>query len=51
MKKTESGNFAKDHRVFSNEDQQQKGVKRDGVYFKGISTDYGYKDMKKDLFP
>lgn len=51
MKRTESGNFAKDHRVFSNEDQQQKGVKRDGVYFKGISTNYGYKDMKEDLFP
>lgn len=50
MKRTESGNFAKDSRVFSNEDQQQKEVKNDGAYFKGISSNYGYKDMKKEFF-
>ena len=50
MKRTESGNFAKDNRAFSNEDQPQKEVKSDGVYLKGISKNYGYKDMKKNLF-
>ena len=50
MKRTESGNFAKDNCVFSNEDQPQKEVKSDGVYSKGISRNYGYNDMKKDSF-
>jgi len=50
VKRTDSINFAKEYRGFSNQDQQQKAVESDEVYLKGMPTNYGYKDMKKDLF-
>ena len=50
MKRTDSVNFAEEYRGFSNEDRQQKEVKSDEVYLEGVPTNYGYKDMKKDLF-
>ena len=50
MKRTDTSNFVREDRGFSNEDQQQNKLKSDEVYFKGIPTNYGYKDMKKDLF-
>ena len=49
MKRTETSNFAKEFRGFSNEDQE-KEVESDEVHFKGIPSNYRYKDIKKDLF-
>jgi len=48
VKRTDSINFAKEYRGFSNEDRQQKEMESDEVYLKGIPTNYGYKDTKKD---
>ncbi|KAL9971328.1 hypothetical protein ACROYT_G023839 [Oculina patagonica] len=50
-KRTETNNFGKEDRGFSTEDQEEnKAMNNDEFYFKRMPTNYGYKDMKKDVF-
>ena len=49
VKRTDSINFAKEYRGYSNEDRQEKAMENDEIYLKGIPRNYGYKDTKKEL--
>ncbi|KAL9971327.1 hypothetical protein ACROYT_G023838 [Oculina patagonica] len=50
-KRTETNMFGREDRGFSSEDQQDKKANNnDEFYFKRMPTNYGYKDMMKDLF-
>ena len=50
-KRTKTNNFARaEDRGISTEEQQESKAMDDEFYFKRTPTNYGYKDMKKDLF-
>lgn len=51
MTRTETNNLEREDRTFSTEDlKENQAMSDDEFYFKRIPSNYGYKDMKKDLF-